>query len=146
MTDSVHKAPIHAVTGLSKLTDGVVTPMLDSSLNGLLANATIYNKLPIDLTTYGNAISEYKNSIPAALDGGKTAIAQKNKLRTTAIKMYGLLAHYAKRRWPVTMTWRRSCYPVSRRNRRHGPRRHRCRSRYERSSPVQTADIWSSRS
>ena len=55
--------------------------MLDSSLKGLLANAGIYTKPPFDLTTYGNAITAYEGSIPAALDGSKTAVAQKEKLK-----------------------------------------------------------------
>src|SRR6185369_2549465 len=61
-------------------TDGVVTPLLDASLQGLLANTKIYDKPPVDLNDYGNAIT-YKGAIPAALDGSKTAVAQKNKLR-----------------------------------------------------------------
>jgi len=45
------------------------------------------------LTAYGAAISAYEGSIPAALDGSKTAVALKNKLRHAAIKMYSQLAH-----------------------------------------------------
>jgi hypothetical protein len=94
MTTTVKKTPIHAVVGLMRMADGVVAPMLDSSLKGLLANAAIYTKTPIDLTAYGNAITAYKDSIPAALDGSKTAVAQKNKLKEAAIRMYTQLAHY----------------------------------------------------
>jgi hypothetical protein len=94
MTTIVKKTPIHALHGLTKMLDGVVTPLLDSSLKGLLANPVIYAKPPVDLATYGTGISSYEASIPAALDGGKTAVAQKNKLRHAAIKMYDLLAHY----------------------------------------------------
>src|SRR5947209_3773072 len=39
-------------------------------------------------------INEYKASIPAALDGSRTAVAQKDKLRSAVIKMYKQLAHY----------------------------------------------------
>jgi hypothetical protein len=77
------------------MADGVVAPMLDSSQKGLLANAGIYTKPPIDLTAYGNAITAYKDSIPAAIDGSKTAVAQKEKLKEAAIRMYTQLAHYA---------------------------------------------------
>jgi len=94
MTTTVKKHPIHALLGLTKMTDGVVAPILDASLKGLQTNATIYNKPPVDLTNYGNAISAYEGSIPAALDGSKTAVAQKKKLREVAIKMYRQFAHY----------------------------------------------------
>ena len=95
MTTTPKKPPIHAVIGLAHLTDGVVSPMLDASLNGLQAHADIYTKPPVDLTAYGGAITSFKNSIPAALDGSKAAVALKNKLRTAAVKMYKQLAHYA---------------------------------------------------
>jgi len=85
---------IHAAIGLTHFSDGVVSPKLDASLNGLEAHADIYSKPPVDLTTYGGAITSFKNSIPAALDGSKAAIALKNKLRTAAINMYRQLAHY----------------------------------------------------
>ena len=41
MTTIVKKTPIHALRGLTKMLDGVVTPLLDSSLKGLTANAVI---------------------------------------------------------------------------------------------------------
>jgi hypothetical protein len=94
MTTTVKKVPIHAVVGLRRMADGIAAPMLDSSLKGLLANAGIYTKPPVDLTTYGNNITAYKDSIPAAIDGSKTAVAQRNKLKEAAIKNYTELAHY----------------------------------------------------
>jgi hypothetical protein len=51
--------------------------------------------VPVDLVTYANEISAYKASIPPALDGGKAAIVQKNKLRKAVTKSYVQLAHYA---------------------------------------------------
>jgi hypothetical protein len=95
MTTTIKKTPIiHAVVGLRRMADGIVAPMLDSSVKGLLANAGIYTKTPIDLTAYGSAITAYEGSIPAALDGSKTAVAQKNKFKEAAIRMYTQLAHY----------------------------------------------------
>jgi hypothetical protein len=94
MTTIVKPTPIHPLLGLSKMTDGVVGPILDSSLKGLLAHPDIYTKPPIDLNVYGAGINAYTSSIPAALDGSKTATAQKNKLRGAAIRMYAQLAHY----------------------------------------------------
>ena len=94
MTTPVKPKPIHALIGLTHVTDGVLGPILDSSLKGLLASANIYSKPPFDLAAYGNLINEYKASIPGALDGSRTAVAQKDKLRSAVIKMYKQLAHY----------------------------------------------------
>src|SRR5271169_3118465 len=94
MTTTVKKTPIHAIGGLHKLTDGVLTPILDATVKGLTANAAAYPKPPIDITTYGNAVSAYDAAIPAALDGSKTAKAQKNKLKSAAIKAYDQNAKY----------------------------------------------------
>lgn len=94
MTKKVKTPPIHAIGGLHKMSDGVLSPYLDATVKGLTANAAVYAKPPIDLTTYGNAVSAYDESITAALEGGKTVVAQKNKLKSTAIKMYGQQAKY----------------------------------------------------
>jgi hypothetical protein len=85
---------IRALFGLAKMADGAIRPLLDSSLKGLTDNATAFPKPPVDLATYKNAINAYEAAIPAAHDGSKTAIAQKNKLRNVAVKMYIQLAHY----------------------------------------------------
>ena len=94
MTTTVKKPPIHAIGGLNKLSDGVLSPYLDATVKGLTANATVYPKPPIDLATYGNAVSAYDASITAALEGGKTVIAQKNKLKKAVIKLYDQQARY----------------------------------------------------
>ena len=86
--------PIHPLLGIAKMVDGLVVPILKGSLQGLTANANLFNKPPVDLATYAAAISDYEQSLPAALDGGKTAIEKKNRLRNAAIKMYKLLANY----------------------------------------------------
>jgi hypothetical protein len=86
--------PIRAVLGLNKLTDGIVVPILKSTLNGLTANSNVFNKPPIDLAAYSAAIDAYAASIPPALDGSKAAVAQKNKLRAVVMKMYSQLARY----------------------------------------------------
>jgi len=92
-TAKVRPKKIRAIVGLDKMPDGSVTPLLDGSLKGLTAHADIF-KPPVDVTTYGTAITAYEGAIPAALDGSKTAVAQKNKLRNAAVKMYSLNAKY----------------------------------------------------
>jgi hypothetical protein len=85
---------IKALLGLDKMPDGNVTPLLDGSLKGLTAHADIFPQPPVDLKTYGAAITAYEAAIPVALDGSKTAVAQKNKLKLAAVKMYTQIAHY----------------------------------------------------
>jgi hypothetical protein len=85
---------IHARQGLTKMVDGQIAPLLKSSLKGLTANPDIFSTLPIRLEEYSNAISAYDESIPAAMEGSKTAIEQKKKLRHEAIRLYTVLAHY----------------------------------------------------
>lgn len=92
-TSKVRPKKIRAIVGLDKMADGNVTPLLDGSLQGLSAHPELFTP-PVDVKTYGAEISNYKAAIPAALDGSKTAVAQKNKLRNSAVRMYGLNAKY----------------------------------------------------
>jgi len=94
MTTTSGPKKIRAFIGVKALKDGVLGPVLDSSVQGLTVNAAIYNRLPVDLPAYQQAVAAYKGSLPAALDGGKTAVAQKKKLREAAITMYIQIAHY----------------------------------------------------
>ena len=80
--------------GLTKMVDGIIVSILKCSLKGLAANAEIFTKPPIDLAAYAAAIASYEDSLPAAMDGGKTAVEQKNKFRGEAIRMYTILGHY----------------------------------------------------
>jgi hypothetical protein len=93
-TSQVKPKKIRAIVGLDKMPDGNVTPLLDGSLKGLSAHPDLFPQPPVDIKAYGNAISAYEGSIPAALDGSKTAVAQKNKLKRTVVRMYGLNAKY----------------------------------------------------
>lgn len=93
-TSNVKPKKIRAIVGLDKMADGNVTPLLDGSLKGLSAHPELFPQPPVDLKTYGTGISAYEAAIPAALDGSKTAVAQKNKLRRSAVRMYGLNAKY----------------------------------------------------
>jgi hypothetical protein len=94
MTTKVETTPILAIGGLKKMKDGFLSPYLDATVKGLKANVAIYQKPPIDLDTYGSELSDYNASITAALDGSKTAIALKNKLKARAIRLYGQMAKY----------------------------------------------------
>ena len=58
-----------------------------SSSKGLTENAMIFPKPPIALADHQAATDAYEASIPAALDGSKTAVASKNKLLRAAMRM-----------------------------------------------------------
>jgi hypothetical protein len=90
---------IRARLGLTKMLDGLVLPLLKSSLKGLTDNVNTFTNPPIDLAAYAAAIAAYEDSLPAVMDGSKTAMVQKNKLRDVAIRMYTLLAHYVEAHW-----------------------------------------------
>jgi len=85
---------VRALVGLRKLPEGTIKDLLAGSLKGLTENAKVFSKPPIELAAYQAAIDAYDAAIPAALDGSKTAVANKNKLLETAIGMYVELAHY----------------------------------------------------
>jgi hypothetical protein len=91
---SEKRSRIRMRLGLTKMTDGVLLPILKGSLKGLTDNKNIFTKPPVDLADYSAAVAAYEDSIPAAMDGGKTAVQQKNKLRDDPIRMYTLLGHY----------------------------------------------------
>src|SRR5262249_29946169 len=76
---------IRARYGLSRLTDGDVQHLLDSSLKGLTDNAASFSKPPVELSAYQSAIAAYDAAIPAALDGSKTAIAHKFFVRIFSV-------------------------------------------------------------
>jgi hypothetical protein len=77
---------VRALVGLRRLPEGTI--------KGLTENAKVFSKPPIELAAYQAAIDAYDAAIPAALDGSKTAVANKNKLLETALGMYVELAHY----------------------------------------------------
>jgi len=85
---------VRALVGLRRLPEGTIKDLLAGSLKGLTENAKVFSKPPIELAAYQAAIDAYDAAIPAALDGSKTAVANKNKLLETAIGMYVEIAHY----------------------------------------------------
>jgi hypothetical protein len=93
-TTNAKPKKIKAIIGLDKMPDGNVTSLLNATLKGLTANATIFPKPPVDLATYQAAITAYEDSISTAVNGSKAQVSQKNKLRNAAVKLYTLNAHY----------------------------------------------------
>jgi hypothetical protein len=62
-------------------------------LDGLTNNPNYANP-PIDLVVFRTGIDTYASAIAAAIDGGKKAIADRNKQRTVVIKMMRQLGHW----------------------------------------------------
>jgi len=69
-----------------------------SFLNAVYArmkdNPAFTVNLPFDMATFKAAIDSFASAVDAALDGSKTAIAQRNRQREVVIKMLRQLAHY----------------------------------------------------
>src|SRR2546426_12072388 len=79
--------------GVTELADGDLLARLNAIHDGLLNNPAFPNP-PIDMPGFKAAIDAYTAAATAALDGGKNAIAERNKRRTDAIVMMRPLGHY----------------------------------------------------
>ena len=77
----------------TRFADDPLVSFLRSIQNALSGNAAFPNPV-VDLVVFKTAIDSYAAAVVQALDGGKQAIATKNKLRGEAIKMAEQLAHY----------------------------------------------------
>src|SRR5262249_32326872 len=64
--------------------------------DGLLDNPA-YAALPITMGDFKSAIDDYTKGVAAALDGGKAAIAERQKCRNDVIAMFRALGHYVER-------------------------------------------------
>ena len=93
-TDPKPKTIKAAFGPIKTTTDGNALPIFDAVLKGLGAHLDLFPKLPVDLATFEAAVNTYKAAIPAALDGSRSANAQKKKLRKEAIQMYELNGKY----------------------------------------------------
>ena len=76
---------------------GTPDPDLVSRLNAVhagMANNPAYPNPPVDMAGFKAAIDAYTAAVAAALDGGKAAIAARDKRRADIIVMLRLLGHY----------------------------------------------------
>lgn len=90
------KAKIHTIkpgTGFVGMTDADLLQLLNKVHDSLLNNPA-YPTPPVDLAAFKTAIDTYTASVSAALDGGKTATATRNKNRSDVMLMLRLLGHY----------------------------------------------------
>ena len=84
---------IKAVLGFVGTPDSDLVSRLNAVHDGLVNNPA-YPTPPIDITTFKSAIDTYSASVAAALDGGKSVTALKNKRRGEVILMLHQLGHY----------------------------------------------------
>ena len=84
---------IRVKLGYIGVSDKDVAAQAVAILDGLTNNPN-YTNLPIDLAVFKTAIDTYASAIAATIDGGKKAIADRNKQRTIVIKMMRQLGHW----------------------------------------------------
>jgi hypothetical protein len=86
-------APVRAVTNFSSLSDSDLFTLATAVIKGLTGNAAFPNPT-VDLTAFGNAVTTFSAATAAALDGGKTAKAIRDKQRKLVIQDLKSLALY----------------------------------------------------
>ena len=75
-------------------TDDQLITTYDAVVSGLTANPKTFSALPVDLPTFTAQGTALSAAVVAAKDGGRAAVAQKNKQRAAAIKMLSKEARY----------------------------------------------------
>jgi hypothetical protein len=79
--------------GVIDMTDGDLLARLNAIHDGM-SNNPAYPSPPVDMPVFKAAIDSYTAAVTAALDGGKNAIAERNKRRADAVIMMRSLGHY----------------------------------------------------
>ena len=79
--------------GVNEMTDGDLLARMNAIHDGM-SNNPFYPNPPLDMPGFKAAIDAYSAASTAALDGGKNAIAERNKRRADAVIMMRLLGHY----------------------------------------------------
>ena len=85
---------IRALLGFARLLDSDLASRALALLKGLLTNSAIFSSPPCTLEAFQATLDAFVHAIPAALDGGKKAIAEKNSKRKTLEGMMKQLAAY----------------------------------------------------
>jgi hypothetical protein len=96
LTKDVHMTKVKklkALLDVLRLPNDTFVSRLTKIHDSLFGNAA-FNNPPVDLTLFQTGISNYAAAVVAALDGGKQAVANMNKLREGLVKMVEQLAHY----------------------------------------------------
>jgi hypothetical protein len=86
-------SPIRAVMGFAAMIDALLVVLAGAVLKGLTGNAAFPNPT-ISLITFANDITIYSNAVAAALDGGKSAKAVRDKAKKVVVNDLRQLAMY----------------------------------------------------
>jgi len=84
---------IKPALAVNQMPDGDLLGRLNAVHNGMLNNPA-YPNPPVDMAGFKAAIDAYTAAAAAALDGGKSAITERDKRRADAVIMLRLLGHY----------------------------------------------------
>ena len=92
--DNKTKVPIiKPVLGTTGITDSDFVSRL-SAIHDKMNGNPAYPNPPVDMPSFKAAIDAFSTAIAAALDGGKNAIAARDKARADVTVMFRLLGHY----------------------------------------------------
>src|SRR6476620_11712086 len=84
---------VKAVLGFTGESDANLVSRLNAVHDGMSNNPAYLNP-PIDMPGFKSAIDAYSAAVAAALDGGKSAITERDKRRADMIIMLRQLGHY----------------------------------------------------
>lgn len=84
---------IRALLGLGMAKDGVVSSSVGAVLTGM-TNNTAYPTPPVSMADLKTGLDTFNTSVSDAEDGGKKAVAARDKARAAVIKLYRVLGHY----------------------------------------------------
>ena len=84
---------IKPALGVNQMPDGDLLARLNAVHGGMLNNPA-YPNPPVDMAAFKAAIDAYTAAAAAALDGGKSAITERDKRRADAVILLRLLGHY----------------------------------------------------
>jgi len=84
---------IKPALGVNQMPDGDLLARLNAVHDGMLNNPA-YPSPPVAMAAFKAAIDAYTAAAAAALDGGKSAITERDKRRADAVILLRLLGHY----------------------------------------------------
>src|SRR5690242_19913722 len=108
MTTTKKQRPIKAVKNFRRMaaevvitTSQAIQAHFDPAVNPNLTGAPL---LPVDIATVKSATDLLSAKIAGAAEGGRTAVAEKNRQKEVVVKLLVQLAHYAEANCKDDMT------------------------------------------
>ena len=84
---------IKPLLGVARTSDGDLIQRLNAVHDGMFNNPE-YPNPPVDMTAFKAGIDAFTGAAAAALDGGKSIFAERNRRRTDVVIMFRQLGHY----------------------------------------------------